>query len=546
MTNRLLSIHIVLLPFIYEYFDLGSSYQPVLYSSLLLWLLLFVESMRGHTNLPTHILICAINLLFVQFVCSSIGKNIDAEQVLYVIIWFPMLLLVATRNETEKKQLIYALLLSCFVQSSYSLLQWGHLLQPNNVLFPGSGSFFNPGPLAGYLSVGIVLSAETFQNRKERSVLGGFLVMLPIILTALIALQSRAAWFACLIGIGYMLAHKWNRFKRMFPYVVALLPILLGILYYVRPLSANGRLLIWKICSLNMKDHWLFGYGADGFRQNYMMWQREYFAQKVRPVTELLLASDNGYVFNTFLHFVVNYGLVGTLVVLLLLYVILKTYCMSRIVGSILTLCVFSCFSYPESVLPLYLLFPFLFGLCMRPSQIKSKIHLFLPWLSSVPIILTALVIYVNIASYHRLNQYYVSASPKRAKNVDSSSVLISNNTRWNYTIADTNFKMGLYGKAVEYYWKSIQRNPLGKTFIKMGDCYCEESNWANALLCLKQAESMLPAYATPVYRQFEIYREFGDYIHAKLYAEKLLTMPIKIESKQVKRMKASASEYLQ
>ena len=54
MTNRFLSIHIVLLPFIYDYFDLGSSYQPVLYSSLLLWLLLFVESMREHTNFPLH------------------------------------------------------------------------------------------------------------------------------------------------------------------------------------------------------------------------------------------------------------------------------------------------------------------------------------------------------------------------------------------------------------------------------------------------------------------------------------------------------------
>ena len=54
MTNRFLSIHIVLLPFIYEYFELGSSYQPVLYSSLLLWLLLFVESMREHTNFPLH------------------------------------------------------------------------------------------------------------------------------------------------------------------------------------------------------------------------------------------------------------------------------------------------------------------------------------------------------------------------------------------------------------------------------------------------------------------------------------------------------------
>lgn len=546
MTNRFLSIHIVLLPFIYEYFELGSSYQPVLYSSLLLWLLLFVESMREHTNFPLNILFYAIILLFVQFVRSNIGKNIDAEQVLYVTIWFPVLLLVATRNETEKKQLIYALLLSCFVQSGYSLLQWGHLLQPNNVLFPGSGSFFNPGPLAGYLSVGIVLSAEMFQNIRERNILWGFLVIWSIILTALIISQSRAAWFACLIGIGYMLANKLDQFKRMSPYVVTLLPILLGILYYVRPLSANGRLLIWKICCLNMKDHWLFGYGADGFRQNYMMWQGEYFAQKTRSVKELLLASDNGYVFNTFLHFVVNYGLVGTLFVLLLLYAILNTYYKSRIVGSILTLCIFSCFSYPESVLPLYLLFPFLFGLCMSPSKNKSKIHIFLPWLSSVSIILTTLLIYVNITSYHRLNQYYVSVSPRRANKVDSSSVLIFNNTRWNYTVADTNFKMGLYGKAVDYYWKSIQQNPLGKTFIKMGDCYCEESDWANALLCFKQAESMLPAYATPVCRQFEIYRELGDYVHAKFYAEKILTMPIKIESKQVKQMKAAASEFLQ
>jgi len=546
MTNRLLSIYIVLLPIFCEYFDLGSSYQPVLYSSLLLWLLLFVETIRAHFNLSIKIISSAVLLLIVQFIRSISSKYIDVEQILSVTVWFPMLLLAATRSETEKRQLIYALLFSCFVQSVYSLLQWGHLMHPNNALFPVSGSFFNPGPLAGYLSVGIILLAEMILYKRERRVSWVLLVILPIMLTALMAARSRAAWLACLIGIGFTLTNKWRQLKRMLPYALLLLPLLLVFLYFVRPLSADGRLLIWKICYLNMKEHWLFGYGVDGFRQNYMMWQGEYFAQNSRPATELLLASDNGYAFNTFLHFLVNYGLVGAMVILLFLYTILKTVFRRRNVGGILTLCVFSCFSYPESVLPLYLLFPLLFGLCIIPSTKTTKMHLIFPWLSSVPIILSILFLWVNTNSYYLLNQYYVSASPRRARDVGSSSVLLSNNVRWNDIIADTNYKMGLYDKAVEYYQKAVQLNPLGKTLITMGDCCSEERNWANALSCFEQAESMLPTYATPVYRQFEIYRELGDSVQAKLYAEKILNMPIKIESKQVMQMKASAREYLQ
>lgn len=546
MINCLLSIYIILLPFFCEYFDLGRNYHPVLYSSLLLWLLLFVDSMRARSSYAIHLVIPLVILLIVQFIRSIADKIIDAEQVLTVTMWFPMLLLVATRGEKEKEQLTHALLLSCFVQSGYSLLQWWHLLQPNNVLFPVSGSFFNPGPLAGYLSVGIVLSTEIFLNKKDGSVSRILLVTLLIILiAALIVARSRAAWLACLVGIGYMSTNKWNRLKRMSLYVLPLLPLLLSFFYSVRPLSADGRLLIWKICCQNMKDRWMFGYGVDGFRQNYMMWQGEYFTKAVRPETELLLASDNGYAFNTFLYFGVNYGLTGIMSILLFLYAILKTCPMRRKISGILTLCVFSCFSYPEGVLPLFLLFPFLLGLCLVPSKIKTKAYNILPCLSSVLILLSILLMCANTKSYCWLERYYVSASLRSARNVDELSVLLFNNARWNYIIADTNYKMGLYEKAIDYYKKTIQIYPLGRTFINMGDCYCEESNWQNALLCYKQAESMLPAYATPVYRQFEIYRDLEDSIQAKLYAEKLLTMPIKIESKPIIQMKASASEYL-
>ncbi len=546
MTSLVLSFYIVLLPFVCEYFDLERSYQPVLYSSLLLWLLLFVESIRSHSIFHIHIVIPAVFLLLAQFMRSIASKNIDTEQVLSVTMWFPMLLLVATRNETEKKQLTHALSLSCVIQSGYSLLQWGHLLQPNNVQFLVSGSFINPGPLAGYLSVGIVLLSETFLIQRERRFLWELLYILPIILTALIVTQSRASLLACLVGVGYILSNKRRHFKSISLYALPLLPLLLGVLYYVRPLSANGRLLIWKICCLNMKDHWLFGYGVNGFRQNYMMWQGDYFKQTLRPTNELLLAGDNGYVFNSFLHFGVNYGLVGILAILLVLYGTLYKNHTHRTTCGILTLCIFSCFSYPETVLPLYLLFPFLLGLCMSPSKKYSEIHFGLPWLSSVPIILSAILICANTTSYHRLNHFYITASPRKARDVDSVSVLLSNNARWNYFVADTYFKMGLYEKAVDYYQKTIQLNPLGKTFINMGDCYLEESNWPNALLCYERAESMLPAYATPVYRQFEIYCELGDSIQAKLCAERLLTKPIKIESNQIKHMKATVREYRQ
>ncbi len=123
-------------------------------------------------------------------------------------------------------------------------------------------------------------------------------------LFALVLYCSRAALFAVFVGVVLLCLEN---FKERCKFVlnrsivtsvtVTILVIVLISLYYIRPASANGRLLIWRVCLDIIAQRPLFGFGISGLEKNYMLFQAEYFHNN--PASLFVQYADNNvYAFN--------------------------------------------------------------------------------------------------------------------------------------------------------------------------------------------------------------------------------------------------------
>ncbi len=84
-------------------------------------------------------------------------------------------------------------------------------------------------------------------------------------------------------------------------------------------MSANGRLLIWKVTAQMIRDKPLIGYGAEGFKQHYMHYQAAYLKAKGTD-QEKYIAGNNHLVYNEPLRMTAEYGFLGVIIYIWFIY----------------------------------------------------------------------------------------------------------------------------------------------------------------------------------------------------------------------------------
>jgi O-antigen ligase len=201
------------------------------------------------------------------------------------------------------------------------------------------------------------------------------------------ASRSRAAWLAVCISTAWLLLFKypmpgWFRkylntsLKRVG--VILLIVILTGAclsgLYFYKKGSADGRTLVWKVTLDMIRDHPITGVGFDQFKAHYMDYQAGYF-EKAPGLEEGMVAGDSNYAFNELLQQTAENGVVGLALILVVLIAIFtssfhpscnhkksdqlpgihnKDDELSVIAkAGIVSIFVFSLFSYPAQILPI-------------------------------------------------------------------------------------------------------------------------------------------------------------------------------------------------
>lgn len=251
--------------------------------------------------------------------------------------------------------LSWAVMLAAGWQAVLGLLQIYGFEASKHSGYAMTGSFFNPGPYAGFLAVAFPLAADFWFRKSEnntRRVLNMAAVCIALlVLCVLPATRSRAAWLAA--GCAGLMLVGMHRYREYMKYTVMAV-VAAGILGAVgtslfKQDSAGGRLLIWKVCTQAIKDRPLTGHDGN-FGGVYGRYQEDYFASGRASDKEKWVAGAPEYAFNEYIQAMVERGVPLTLSVCLLFALLGYVACKGNDYGTAcagVALAVFAFFSYP-------------------------------------------------------------------------------------------------------------------------------------------------------------------------------------------------------
>ncbi|WP_281299297.1 O-antigen ligase family protein [Flavobacterium limnophilum] len=489
--------------------------------------------------------------------------------------------------------LLLAIVVSGIIQAVYGNLQLLGYYTSNHSGFKMTGSFFNPGPYAGFLvsvwsvALGMYLfkdsiTAQVESNKKSSSFILNIIIkyifeyipLLGIISITIVlpALQSRASWIALIVSSAILVELRYRFLRNGLKQVTAkfqktaLIVLAIGIvsaglfsLYHYKKASSDGRAFIWKVTSEMISDNPLFGVGFDRFKANYMNYQADYFA-KNGETAEVLVADNVYYAFNEGLQFVAENGLLGFLMLLIVLFFLLQTKLTTESETTFITktglftIGVFACFSYPMQILPIKLVVIFLLAILsnysMATFQLKITENTKQLLFYKVSFVLIAFLTMNNTFSYtKKLSQAFITWNNALNSHQygDYNGAIQEFELAYPILKKDGDFLMN-YGKTLSMAGnphKAIvlleqaqvyQNNTVIATAL--GDSYKAIKQYNKAEACYKQAINMTPG------------KFYGPYLLAKLYddskqKEKAITLAKEILNKKIKVPSTAIEEIL-
>lgn len=262
------------------------------------------------------------------------------------------------------------------VEAVWGLSQLFGFTASGHMRYALTGTFFNPGPYAGYLAMALPLClyhwlalrspwASLEMGGKIEKILAGSTGI--CILCVLPATLSRSAWLAAIISClwvygmyndwGWRCRSVWRENKRKVITVVvsSMVALVLGgcLLFVLKPESAKGRIFMWKTACRAVAEKPLTGYGIGSFAGAYGEAQEKYFAAGNYARWEEQVAGSPEYAFNEYLRCAVEVGILMTICLLLAILICLLFGWQKRrwgVCGAILSLLIFSFSSYPLEI----------------------------------------------------------------------------------------------------------------------------------------------------------------------------------------------------
>ena len=405
-------------------------------------------------------------LLFVccTFLTSCVFNDANANftklvlLVLLFVLYICLRLLFENDNKTFLNFVCIFIILTGLIEAIWGLQQLYGFKYSQHSLFKLTGSFFNPGPYAGYLAAVLPLALQmlTLKNEELRYKKAGqtwanllyasyptliyFLVSLASLLVILLvipATMSRASWLAAITGsmvviigkyrsslltlLSSLLAKKWLK-TSIFIFSLCFLFVIFSGLYYLKKDSADGRLLTWKVSLQAVIKH-PFGVGLGHFPSAYGDAQAAYFASGNASEIEKYVAGNPEYGFNEYLQIAIESGIIGLLLFIGVIFCAFRGLIRSKswgVMGSLVALLVFAFFSYPFSVLPFPILLVFLLAMSdIKINNEELKINrvgrsilkrLYVPF----PILIFSLIVLCSFTAFCLWKQYPVYQAYKQ------------------------------------------------------------------------------------------------------------------------------------
>ena len=410
-------------------------------------------------------------------------------------------------------------------------------------LYALSGTFLNPGPYSAFLSMGLVMSCR-FKKGFWLPVV--FLILLP-------ATWSRAAFLSAAICLGII---YWNQWKRWRWWVFAGVIVVMTGLYFLKQGSADGRSIIYLISILNISHHPIWGSGIGSFSHQYAEEMASFSLRN--PFFNYQSADVTSSAYNCLLQIGVEQGLLGIcLAVTLVVLMLVRLNKTGKTLGiGLLSLLIFSMFSYPFDLLPYQIIFVLIAayagtgGEKNLASSTNSK-----KWSRSyfVPIALFGLVFLFSLFTHWQMTErakaesdYRMMAGVTNAAFLDDYYELLPllrSNERFLFDFSKILEKDGRYNdsNAMLRLGTLVSNDPM--LYVIQGNNYSKMGFFEEAEQAYQKAFHMMPNRLYPLYQLMLLYEREEKTEEMYQMAWQVLRFNEKVVSPATKEMKWKAKK---
>lgn len=400
---------------------------------------------------------------------------------------------------------VWGIIIAGLSEGILGLMQVYGLVASKHSLYALTGSFYNPGPYSGFLAMCLPLALhEWFFGKRRWKYVGG--VASILMLVVLPSGMSRSAWLAALVASGYVVVMhhrvKLYRYWKVWTVGGLLLVVLSLSAYHWKKDSADGRLLMWKVATLALKEHPWKGVGWEQVAGAYGDAQEKYFASGMASAQEEYVAGAPEYVFNEYLQVAIAWGIPALFVLLVMVACCFYTGHRSGqfgACGGLLSLGVFAFSSYPFQFMEFILAFIALLVVCMMSCQ-RAWIQMLVLMLGiGAGVYLkekrprkNVRVLFERAHSLHKAEEWEASTEMMKELMKVSSDAMILN------IIGKNCQALGQYEQAEEWFIRSTHRLPnrlypyylLVKLYAEVPQIFPREKlEWAAKVVLEKEAK---------------------------------------------------------
>lgn len=503
------------------------------------------------------------------FMCDSLAFSRMVVFVMLIVLYFNLRLILSV-NKNMIFVLIGVFLLSGTVEACIGIKQLLFAGASNHSLYKITGSFFNPGPLGGYMalvaSVSLAVMVLEYKNilikHNYLNICSAiYLISIIAFITSFLVLpasMSRTAWGAfivsCLVVLMTCKAIRAYMFKYRFYVLAAFVIVILGCLgaYKLKPESAEGRLVMWEIGLKAICEHPVSGIGFGHFAESFSQAQFDYF--KENKGAEMIAGSPE-YGFNEYIQIAVELGVIGLLFFVSILFFALvrlfkgDSYMCSFGVG-LITMLIFAFASYPFSLLP------FLIVLVAIVASASSSEKGFLIN-KYFKLIISGIAVAASIYGYNKIDSYpyrewrlvQMLYNDKFYKDIvdDYNDLypLLKDNHKFIYEYGHVLGFTGHHNEAIDILKRGVRLSCDPMFYNVIGNNYKQLGDIENAEKYYWLAYGILPSRIYPLYLLVKLHNESGNILEAKRIAAILLNRPDKVKSRATEDMREEVSKIL-
>lgn len=411
-----------------------------------------------------------------------------------------------------------------------------------------TGTFQNPGPYSAFLMLGAVIGLAWMQKAEtewQRNLILGATCLMLVLLPAT---WSRAALISlALVGLWLFRKNYWR--WRWYVWVGCI--ALCVAFYFIKQGSADGRMLIWTSALTTWLHHPWMGVGIGGFFHASANGVAEMYSKN--PSSPLFTSGGvTDYAFNDLLKVLVEQGVIGALLcIATVCYTmsLLWQHCKPLFYG-IMSLLIFSMFSYPFELLPYKIIMVMVAAWAASVHGNQNEQSKRYGWLTlSLLLFIPSYVIAKQIKTrYDADRDYQLFAGMENEGFIDDYYELLPqerDNSRFLFDFGKTLRIHGRYNDSNDMLRQGAKVSPDHMFHILMGNNY-KDMGYANlAEKAYQKAFAIMPNRIYPLYQLMLLYKDTGEEKKAKEYARQVVSFKEKITSPATKQMKEEAKRQL-